>query len=96
MLEIRVLPSPSGTANVVKVAGRLDRFRAATFARGLAALPGPIRLDCSDLDGIDMRPANTRNRLFQCTPHRRSPTAATQCARSCSTRSMPLGRAAWM
>jgi anti-anti-sigma regulatory factor len=53
MLEIRVLPSPSGTANVVKVVGRLDRFSAATFARGLAALPGSIRLDCSDLDGID-------------------------------------------
>ena len=53
MLEIRVLPSPSGTANVVKVVGRLDRFSAATFIRGLAALPGSIRLDCSDLDGID-------------------------------------------
>jgi anti-anti-sigma regulatory factor len=53
MLEIRVLPSPSGTANVVKVVGRLDRFSAATFARGLAALPGSIRLDCSDLDGVD-------------------------------------------
>jgi anti-anti-sigma regulatory factor len=38
---------------VVKVAGRLDRFSAATFTRGLAALPGSIRLDCSDLDGID-------------------------------------------
>jgi anti-anti-sigma regulatory factor len=53
MLEIRVLPSPSRTTHVVKVVGRLDRFSAATFARGLAALPGSIRLDCSDLDGVD-------------------------------------------
>jgi anti-anti-sigma regulatory factor len=53
MLEIRVLPSPSGTAHVVKVVGRLDRFSAATFVRGLGALPGSIRLDCSDLDGVD-------------------------------------------
>jgi anti-anti-sigma regulatory factor len=53
MLEIRVLPSPSGCANVVKVIGRLDRFSATTFGRGLASLPGSIRLDCSDLAGID-------------------------------------------
>jgi len=53
MLEIRVLPSPAGSANVVKVVGRLDRFSAAVFTRGLSGLRGPIRLDCSELAGID-------------------------------------------
>jgi anti-anti-sigma regulatory factor len=53
MLEIRVLPSPAGSTNVVKVVGRLDRFSAPVFSRGLSGLPGPVRLDCSELTGID-------------------------------------------
>ncbi|HZP28360.1 MAG TPA: STAS domain-containing protein [Acidimicrobiia bacterium] len=53
MLEIRMLPSPAGSPSVVKIVGRLDRFSAATFSRGLASIPGSIRLDCSDLVGID-------------------------------------------
>ena len=53
MLEIRMLPSSSGSPNVVKLVGRLDRFSATTFSQGLASIPGPISLDCSELEGVD-------------------------------------------
>jgi len=48
-----MLPSSSGSPNVVKLVGRLDRFSATAFSQGLGSLPGPISLDCSELDGID-------------------------------------------
>jgi ABC-type transporter Mla MlaB component len=53
MLEIRVVPSPAASATVVKVVGRLDRFSAPVLSRGLADFPGFVRLDCSELSGID-------------------------------------------